>query len=241
MMKKVFSILFITLFTVSFTTAQDCEEIIDNYLEAIGGTQAWKDINSMEITGKMTMQGMDLNMKVYTLRPDMSYAEIDVMGKTIIQAFDGETAWNVNPFMGGTDPVKGTEEETEEAKKEKFENDFIDYKEKGSTVELLGSGEVEGVDCYKIKLTTKEGDESIYYFDKESYVPIMVQSTISSGPMEGKIAETYFSDYDEVVDGVYMPFFTETKMDGKSVQKMTIEEVKVNTEIDASIFKFPSK
>ena len=39
---------------------------------------------------------------------------------------------------------------------------LIDYKAKGHTVELLGKDKVEGTDCYKLKVTLKNGDVRTY-------------------------------------------------------------------------------
>ncbi|KAA3638891.1 MAG: hypothetical protein DWQ02_04500 [Bacteroidetes bacterium] len=239
-MKKLFWMLIIALLSATTIQAQTVEEILNNYFENIGGKDKWANIKSMKIEGTMSMQGMDLPLTVYSKAPNKEYVEMSVMDKTIIEAFDGESSWRVNPFMGGTEPQKGTPEETEKASKEQFQNEFINYKDKGHTITLEGKEEIEGTLCFKLKMVKVTGEEEIHFFDEETYVPIMIRTTITQeGFMKGKIAETYFSDYDEVGDGLIMAMYTESKMDGQTLQKMTIEKVEINPEIDDSQFTMP--
>ena len=51
-------------------------------------------------------------------------------------------------------------------------------------------------------------------------------------------AETVFSNY-KYVDGILIPFSVETKMDGKTVMQMVLEDVKYNVDLDDSIFEMP--
>lgn len=239
-MKKLLSILFIAVLTAPAVQAQTVDEIVENYLENIGGKKNWSEMTSMVMEGKMSMQGMDLPMKIYSKNPNKQYVELDIMGKTIVEAFDGETQWSINPFQGGETAQKGTEEQNKEAAKEQFESEFIDYKKKGHKLTLQGKEEIEGTECFKIEMVKKDGDEVTYFFDTENFVPIMTRTAITQeGPMKGKIAETYFSDYEEV-DGFIIAHYTEAKMDGQTLQKMTIEKVQFNVDIDDSQFAMPA-
>ena len=82
-------------------------------------------------------------------------------------------------------------------------------------------------------------DVTYYYFDKENFIPIVVETTISMGPMAGKTAQTVFSDYDEV-DGLYFPFSIKEKLkDGEGQgQTVTMEKIEINVEEDPALFDF---
>jgi len=243
-MKKLtnlFGIFLLSLFTITAAQAQDAslDDILSNYFENIGGEEEWKKIKSMEMSGKSAAQGMEFPVTLKTMEPTYFKMEINFQGKQMIQAFDGEVAWGINPFMGGDEPQKGDEEQTKQMKKQKFQDEFIDYKGKGHEVELVGTEEVEGTETYKIKMKKKEGDVVFYYFDTENFVPIMQKSFMDSGPMKGQTSETYMSDYQEV-DGLMIPFTVEQKVAGNAVFSFTAEEVKLNPEgLDASAFAFP--
>jgi outer membrane lipoprotein-sorting protein len=226
--------------TIGTVNAQTVDKILANYFENTGGLDNWKKVNSMKKTGKMTMQGMELSSEMITKKPNKSYMKIDFAGKTIVNAFDGESGWNINPFNGGATAQKSTEEEIKEQKEEKFESDFIDYKKKGHAIVLEGKEEVEGTECFKLKLTKKNGDIEFHYFDTENYVPIMTSTTIKDGPMEGKLVQSFFSDYQEAGD-LIIPYFREDKLDGVSGMKMTIEKIEINPKVDDSIFAMPEE
>ena len=40
----------------------------------------------------------------------------------------------------------------------------MDYKAKGSKIELVGKDDMEGTEVYKLKLTTKDGKEKTMFF-----------------------------------------------------------------------------
>ena len=236
--------IFITLlaFVLPFYTAfaQDVDEIINNYFENTGGLKAWADLSSMKITMVMEMQGMQLEGTMYQKKPNMQRMDISVQGKTIVTAYDGEIGWMINPMMGSEDPQKMPPEAVEQMRDQKFESELLNYKEKGHSVELQGTEEVEGTETYKIQLTKENGDVEYYFFDTEYFVPIMERRSVKVGPSKGQEVETYISDYQEVGDYM-MPFFIEAKSGGQSIQKMTFTAYSINEDLDDSLFIMPVK
>lgn len=236
--------IFITVLAVilPFFTAfsQDADEIINNYFENTGGLAAWNKLSSLKITMVMEMQGMQLEGTMYQKRPDKQRMDISVQGKTIVTAYDGEVGWMINPMMGSEDPQKMPPEAVEQMKEQKFESELLNYKEKGHSIELQGTEEVEGTETYKIQLTKKNGDVEYYFFDTEYYVPIMERRSINVGPTKGQEIETYISDYQEVGEFM-MPFFIEAKSGGQTIQKMTFTVYSINEELDDSLFTMPVK
>ncbi len=226
-------------FAFSSVQAQEVDEILKNYFESMGGLEKIKEMKSTKMEGIMSMGPMEFPGVITAMEPNLQRVDVNVQGKEIVQAYDGETAWMVNPFQGGEAAQKMPEEMAEEMVNDEFQDSFIDYKDKGHKVELLGREEVEGAETYKIKLTKKNGDIEYYYFDTEYYIPIMTKSTVKSGPGKGQEVETYLSDYQEV-DGIMMPFYIETKTGGETMQKITIKEVVLNPEIEEGFFDFPA-
>jgi outer membrane lipoprotein-sorting protein len=221
--------------------AQSADEIVERYLETIGGAEKWQSMQSMRVSGNALQMGMTFPFTMISMRPNMNKVTAEVMGKQFIDAFDGKEGWSLNPFMGGPDAQKKTEEESKEAAFESFENDFINYKEKGYRVELEGTEEIEGAQCYKLLLVKGEGREQHYFIDAQDYVPILVRSYPQSGPMKGQAAETYFSDYQEV-DGVLVSFSMEQRVGGQVVLQMVSEKYEFNpSDLKAEAFAFPGK
>jgi len=241
---RTIKILFIVLLMISTgsVSAQTVDEIIDNYIENTGGLEAWNNLESAKFVGSASGQGMDIPVVMVQTIDGKQHLTVTFQGQEFVQfAFDGETMWSTN-FMTML-PEKNDNETTDIMKKQSrdFPTPFLNYKDKGFTVELLGNETMEGIDTFKVQLTQEpvmvdgkeEPNVSYYYFDTENFVPIAVESVVRQGPMKGQTAKTTFSDYDEV-DGLYFAF--SMNMNG---QPITFTEIVLNPEIDGSIFNFP--
>lgn len=245
-MKKI-TLLFLAIFAGLTMNAQTADEILNNYFENIGGKEKFKALKGLKITAKASGGGMEIPFEMVQMSNGSKYMKMTFQGKEITQmAFDGETMWSTN-FMT-MKAEKSDKETTENAKLDNndFPDAFIDYKEKGYKVELLGKEEIDGTEAFKIKLTKepilvdgkKEDSVTFYFFDTENFVPIATHSTISSGSMKGQVSQVTMSDYQEV-DGLYFPFSMTTGMKGQPGQTLTITKIELNPTIDEAAFKFP--
>ncbi|AHM58884.1 hypothetical protein D770_03085 [Flammeovirgaceae bacterium 311] len=231
--------MFLACFQVS---AQDVkvDDIINNYLKNTGGAENWKQVKSMKMTGKMSMQNMEFPLVIYRMPEKKQRIEASIQGKEIIQAYDGTDAWWINPFMSGPEAQPMPDEMASEMKEETFEDVFIDYKKKGHQAELEGKETIDGAETYKVKLTKKGGDIRYYFFETENYVPIMIRSTVKEGQAKGQNIDTMLSDYQEV-EGFVIPHFMEVRMNGQAGQKIILEAITFNEKMDESMFAFPKK
>lgn len=245
--------LLILLFTglINFNAqAQTPDEIINNYLENIGGKEAISKVEGMTFKANVKMQGMDIPIYFVQLKDGRQMSEATVQGQSIKQGvFDGSVLWNTN-YM--TNKAEASDAETTENFKleiNDFITPFLNYKEKGYQVELVGKETIEGTETFKIKLTKEpvmvDGKEEpsivFYYFDTENFVPLALEATISTGPAKGKVSQTKFSDYQEI-DGIYFAFSTEVGVKGfPGGQTITVESLSLNPEVEDTIFKMPAE
>jgi len=218
--------------------AQTADDIINKNIQAKGGLDKMKAVKTMRATGKITLgPGMEAPVLLEQKRPMSIRVEVVVQGLTIIQAFDGTNGWMLNPMSGRKDPelmpseqVKSIEEQAD------MDGALVDYKTKGSTVELLGKDKADGADCYKIKLTLKSGDTRTYYIDAENFLEVKVESktAVRGTDVEG---DTIIGDWKEV-SGMMMPFSIDAGQKGAPArQKITLDKIEVNPAIDDSRFK----
>ena len=78
------------------------------------------------------------------------------------------------------------------------------------------------------------------FIDKDTKAIIMAETELTSGEAKGKIAQTKYSDYQEV-NGVYVAFSqTMGVKDGES-QAITFEKIEANPTVSAENFKFPGE
>ena len=244
-LQNLFLVAIVSLLTISIN-AQSVDEILGNYLENTGGAENWENVKGVRMNASINQMGMEIPIEMVQLK-DKMYTKISIQGQEIKQGvFDGETLWSTN-FMS-MKAEKNDQEDVDNIKNElaEFPDPFLNYKDKGFTVELMGTETVEGSDVFKIKLTKKpmvvDGEEvpnvSIYYFDSENFVPIMVHEEVMSGPGKGMIMESKMSDYQEV-EGLYFPFSMTQGVKDQPGQPITIESIELNPSIDDSEFNFP--
>jgi len=232
---------------VSFSapiTAQTADEIVANYLEAIGGEENLLKVQGIKMQGELNAQGMTIPLETVTMKDGRMYAQIEFQGKKIKQMFtDGTKVWMFNMMAQTTEEMPADETKMILEEFKDFPNPFLNYKDKGYTIELLGTETQEGTECFKIKLTktphTIKGETvpniSFYYFETDSFVPILTEAEVPSGPAKGQMMKTPLSDYQEV-DGIYFPFTTQ-------VQGMTMnfKSIILNPEVKDADFAKPEE
>lgn len=233
----------LTLLAVAPMTAQTADEILNNYFENTGGEAAWNALEGIKMVGSVN-QGMEIPIEMYQMKDGKQLLKINLQGQEMtMSAFDGETMWTTN--MMTMLPEKSDTETTQNMKvnNQDFPSPFLNYKEKGYTVEYLGKETKEGTETFKLKLTQKpimiDGKEeptvSFHYFETENYVPIVVETTMNMGPAKGQMSTSGFSDYQEV-GGLYFPFSI-----SQGGQPIIMKEIILNPEVDAALFAFPEE
>lgn len=249
-MKKFFTLFGLVLaFAVQGLQAQTVDEIIDTYFENTGGKDQWEKLEGLKLSAKVNQMGMEIPLDIVQLKSGKQLTEINFQGQSIKQGvFDGNVLWSIN--MMTQKPEKSDQETTDNVKREMgdFPDPFLNYKDKGYIAELIGKEEIDGAECFKIKLTKKplviDGNEvenvSFYFFDTENFVPIVVHSEIKSGPMKGQVSEIKMSDYQEV-EGLYFPFSMVQGLKGQEGQTITFDQISINPEIEDSEFDFPEE
>ncbi len=224
--------------TLSAASAQDLDQILKKHYEAVG-QKSLLEVKTMKATGKSVMMGMESSFEMISKRPGKIRVNVVFQGTDIVQAYDGENAWVINPMMGSASAVAVTGSQADGIiESGDLDGQLWNYGEKGHQLALEGTREVNGKETYVLKLTKKNGNVDHYYLDTESYLAVMVKTSTLLNGSEVEV-ETLVSDYREV-EGYQMPFKTEQKFDGQTGMTIIIEEVKVNEQVDDAIFNKPS-
>ncbi len=219
--------------------AQTAAEIVANYLEAIGGEENLLKVQGIKMKGELNAQGMKIPMETVTMKDGRMYAQIEFQGKKIKQLFtDGTKVWMFNMMAQAVEEMPADETKMILEEFRDFPNPFLNYKDKGYTIELMGTETQEGTECFKLKLTKKphtiKGEVvpniSFYYFETDTFVPILTEAEVPTGPAKGQLMKTPLSDYQEV-DGLYFPFTTEIQG-----MTMTFTSIIINPEVEDADF-----
>lgn len=217
------------------------DQIVQKHVEAIGGVEKINSIRSLMVKGKASILGQtEAPLTIQVKRPNMLRLEITFQGRTMVQAFDGITAWTMNP-MTGSEPKQSSDEDTRAAQESSdfIGGNLVDYKSKGNTVELVDKEDVDGIAVYKLKLTKKNGSVEYDYLDAKSFLPIKTEGRRKQLGQE-ILYESKIGDY-KPVEGVLMPFNVKQLVNGRLAMEITVEKMDANVPLDEAVFKMPEK
>jgi len=216
------------------------DELVAKHYEALGGLEAIRSVQSRRLTGRMTVAaGMEAPIKAQYKRPTKLRIDFIVQGMTGSQAYDGETAWVMMPFLGQTTPKKlSTDQAANLIKQAEFDGPLVDWKKKGHQVELVGLAQFEGKDAYKLKIVRKNGDVRYQYLDSGSYLTIGQEG---KEVVQGKDVafKSIIGNYKHV-NGLYLPHSFENRQDGAEAgQQITFDRIELNVDIGDEVFAMP--
>jgi len=210
-------------------------EIIDAYIEKLGGEDAIKSIASTKIlaTFEVPMAGLTGTMTMMSKVPGHVSMVMDMpgFGKTE-SGFDGTVGWSSDPMSG---PRLMTEDEVDALKKQADPAAAMKYRDLYPTIEYAGETNFEGRKAHKLRLVDEKGKEQFEFFDVASSL-MVGQEGAQDTPMGEINILTVLSDYKEF-DGMQMPTKMVQRM-GPQEMILTITSVEMNT-VDDSAFVLP--
>ncbi len=222
--------------------APTVDQLVAKNVEAKGGAGALQALQSIKMTGKLLVNSGQLEFGYTETRkkPNVVRTEYSLQGLTAVNAFDGNEGWKISPFQGRKDPEKMSADDAKALVEDsEVDGPLIDWKEKGSTVEYLGTEDVDGTQAHKLKVTRKNGDINYVFLDPDHFLEIRVttQRTEHGAQVE---TETDLSDY-EKVSGVYLPLSVEAGRKGSSdKQKLILDKAEGNVPVEDKAFEFPT-
>jgi outer membrane lipoprotein-sorting protein len=257
-----FLVMAVSLSEAGETSQLTANQIVDKNVTARGGLQAWREVQTLSMTGKMDARGnnrptipvpgtktgpgmpaprsseqVQLPFVMELKRTRKTRLEILFHGQTAIQVYDGTNGWKLRPFLNRHEVEPFTPEEKKAASLQSdLDGPLVDYAAKGTKVELEGLEEVEGKDTYKLKLMMKDGQVQQVWVDSQTFL----ETKIEGAPrrLDGKYHPTaiYYRNY-RPVNGLMVPHVLETTVEGiRQMEKIEIEKVAVDPKLDDSRF-----
>jgi len=229
------------LFLPLAATAQTADEIVKKVLDARGGAEKIKSVQSERVSGHVSFsRGMEGTFVVELKRPLKMHVEISIEGQTIIRVYDGKSSgWTINPFLENKDVQPLSSEDLKNISDESdFDGPLMDYKSKGNQIELVGKENLDDKPVYRLKLTNKNGDVRFYFFDASSFLLLRWEGIRKTADQEIPW-ESFFSDFHEI-KGLKYPFRIEQGSPGTEIrQTLTAEKIEIDPQIDDSRFAKP--
>src|SRR3989440_5657246 len=137
------------------------DALVAKNIEAKGGIDALRAVQSLRLKGKILVNQGQIEF-AYTRtkkRPGQIRTEATLQGMTLVHAYDGTEGWKISPFGGRKDPEKMSVDDAKSlVEQAEIDGPLIDWKAKGSTVEYLGTEDVDGTPAHKLRVVRKNGD-----------------------------------------------------------------------------------
>src|SRR6266851_5276793 len=221
--------------------APTLDELVTKNIEAKGGADALRALQSLRSNGKLIVNEGQLQFAYAQTkkRPDEFRTEVTLQGMTAVQAYDGKEGWKISPFQGRKDPEKMSADDVKPLMEDaEIDGPLVDWKAKESTLEYLGREDVDGTSAYKIKVVRKNGDVHFVYLDPDHFLEIRILTQRIRHGAQEEIEEDV-GDY-EKIGGVFIPFSIEAGRKGDpDKQKIVIEKAEANVPVEDAIFHFP--
>lgn len=213
------------------------EKVIENYLNAIGGTANIKKIQSMVMRMSGELQGFKLEIVTKKQNPkkkglSKSSSSIILNGAMVVQktVFDGVKGKQSG--MAGEKMIEG--EELEKMKLEAQPHAELRYAELGYKLKLIGIDKINNKDAYKVEITDPKGEIEFTWYDVESGLAVKKEATQDT-PQGQVTSTTLMSDYREV-NGVKFPYKIYQEV-GPQIMDLTVTLIEINGKIDPKEFE----
>jgi hypothetical protein len=219
------------------------EEIVAKNVEARGGLEAWRKVDTMLWMGHIESEHAPLPSVQFMLaqqRPDKTHFEINAMGEKTLRVFDGVQGWKLHPVRGrpGVEPYS--------IQDVRFEQDgpgieplLVDYAAKGRSIELQGVDEIDKRKAYHLLVHTTAGNAQQVWVDAQTFLEVRYDRAVSGSAGASKTVSVVYRDYKDT-DGLKIPSIIETGVGpGVAPDRMVIEKVVLNPRLDARTFIMP--
>ena len=237
----IFSLLAFFVYGCNTNKTLTLDDVIQKNIKARGGAENWAKVKNITMDGIYVSFSEPAPFKIWRQRPDLYRFDSTRINKFVTCVYDGQNAWWTNPLMGPPHEKPRIIPEQNNLDKVTlrerfFEPVFWNYTEKSNHVELQGTEIFDDKDCYKLKVTLADSTIEFWYIDAESFLVVGMSGDTYDFGMKVSL-ETFFSNYEDV-DSLKFPFLIESEY-GTRYRSMEIENIKINTEIDPSVFVMP--
>jgi hypothetical protein len=166
-------------------------DVIHEYYAAVGGYDRIAAIRNRRMWGRYDEGNMHATTDIAWERPRIRRVNVHAPGFEYSEGFDGRTVWEYNHLTKRAVVDTGAAEAAARRGAE-FDESFIDYAAKGSTVRLIGTDSASGKRAYRLQVTLNDGWVKDYYFDPVTHLILALRKAMpihATGPAVESITE----------------------------------------------------
>jgi len=218
------------------TVEPTVDQILDKYVQSLGGRQALEKITSRVTKGTFEVSTMGLKgeIEIYAKAPNKSLRIQNLSGVgQILDGYDGKIGWSQNPMTGLRE--KSGEELAAIARASDI-HASLKTRELYSKLESKGKEKVGNRETYVILATPATGAPVKMYFDTQTGL-LLRELRYGNSPIGRVPTLIEYGDYRDV-DGIKFPFrITYAWLDGRD--SIMLDEINTNIPVDDAKFGRP--
>ncbi|MBL7781379.1 MAG: hypothetical protein JNM22_09200 [Saprospiraceae bacterium] len=208
--------------------AQTADEVVNKHIEAMGGKDKLLTLKTLVREGVLNSIGVEIPITLTSEQDKGFKMEVNVMGTIGYEIITPTGGWIYMPFQGSTGLEYMTEEQVKQGQDDlDVQGELLDYAAKGHKVELLGKEKLDGVEVYKLKLTSRSGMVKDLYIDASTSYVVKVVVT-----EKDKTSEVRYSNYKKTPEG-FLFAYTLVRPEGE----VRFSKISTNTKLPDSTFK----
>ncbi len=217
----------------SAITTLSADQVLANYVKAIGGKENLMKIRDLTFRMTATAQGVEVihtqQQKIpnkIRIRRTVPSMNMDVM----TAVFDGVTMQVT--YMGQKQPIEGKLLQDSKIRSTLFPE--LHYDQLGVKRTLAGIEKVGSADAYKVVLETPSGSQATEFYDTNTFLKL---KQVMSGEMGSTTVTqtTLFSDYRDI-NSIKFPYKLQTLIGSQDIP-WTVTSVETNTNLSDESFE----
>jgi photosynthetic reaction center cytochrome c subunit len=212
-------------------TLPSVKQILDRYVQALGGADALNKINTRIAKGsRIGADGVLVSEEVYQKAPDKLLTITSYPQVVFSNGYNGAAAWGHSSRDGAT-PLP--DQLVAQIKRDAVFNKDLKLEQLYSSLTVLGKTPVRDVAAYVVQAKPADGPVEKLFFDVKTGL-LVRRYTESDTPLGKLPLQTDYEDYRDV-DGVKQPFLIHWSFPGR-VWGRKIDEIKQNVPLDDAKF-----
>jgi hypothetical protein len=220
--------------------AGDASKILHEAVKASGGAGVLSKIRTVTLEGSVAAKDgaagaagaggtFTWDMKL----PNRYYMEIVAGDRSVIESFNGKSAWRENA-AGELGTLVGPEAMQVEAAARYYNAHLVGLKKAKLLVKYVGTAQVRGKDAVELEVTSISGGARQVYFDAQTHLVSEEAAT-----MGGVAQKIFYEDY-RAASGVMLPYKIRIERDAVAYD-IQITRAAVNEMVGERVFDFPRK
>lgn len=214
--------------------APTVDQILEKYVQGIGGTAAWQKVKSRVTKGsRIGADGAMVPEEVYQKSPNKLLTITSYPQIVFSNGFNGTSGWG-HSSRDGVQQLPA--EIMNQLKTEAIFDKELDIRKVYTDLRVAGQEKIGDRDAWIIVATQAAGIQERLYFDATS--GLLLRRYIESKTILGRLPlQTDYEDYKDV-DGIKLPFMIRWSFPGRSWGRK-VAEIKHNVDIEDAKFELP--